>query len=94
MVAGIEDTPPGDDFLAQVCVAWEREAQAADTAYSSDSIAEFYITRVNWLVTQGREDLIGAIAGEYELRLRHGLDQPGRRSCVRSRPTRAADLVG
>jgi uncharacterized protein (TIGR01777 family) len=24
-----EDTPPGEDFLAQVCVAWEREAQAA-----------------------------------------------------------------
>jgi uncharacterized protein (TIGR01777 family) len=25
-----EDTPPGDDFLAQVCVAWEREAQRAE----------------------------------------------------------------
>ena len=25
-----EDTPPGDDFLARVCVAWEREAQAAE----------------------------------------------------------------
>ena len=25
-----EDTPPGDDFLAQVCVAWEREARAAE----------------------------------------------------------------
>jgi uncharacterized protein (TIGR01777 family) len=24
-----EDTPPGEDFLAQVCVAWEREALAA-----------------------------------------------------------------
>jgi uncharacterized protein len=24
-----EDSPPGDDFLAGVCVAWEREAQAA-----------------------------------------------------------------
>src|SRR5215218_4030590 len=24
-----EDTPPGDDFLAGVCVAWEREAQRA-----------------------------------------------------------------
>ena len=24
-----EDTPAGDDFLARVCVAWEREAQAA-----------------------------------------------------------------
>jgi uncharacterized protein len=24
-----EDTPPASDFLAQVCVAWEREAQAA-----------------------------------------------------------------
>ena len=24
-----EDTPPGDDFLARVCVTWEREAQAA-----------------------------------------------------------------
>jgi uncharacterized protein (TIGR01777 family) len=24
-----EDATPGDDFLAQVCVAWEREAQAA-----------------------------------------------------------------
>jgi uncharacterized protein (TIGR01777 family) len=24
-----ESTPPGDDFLARVCVAWEREAQAA-----------------------------------------------------------------
>src|SRR3954471_6400899 len=24
-----ETTPPGDDFLAQVCVAWEREADAA-----------------------------------------------------------------
>ncbi|TML04879.1 MAG: NAD-dependent epimerase/dehydratase family protein, partial [Actinobacteria bacterium] len=24
-----EDAPPGDDFLAQVCLAWEREAQAA-----------------------------------------------------------------
>ena len=24
-----EDTPPGDDFLAQVCVAWEREALKA-----------------------------------------------------------------
>jgi uncharacterized protein (TIGR01777 family) len=25
-----EDTPPGDDFLARVCIAWEREAQAAE----------------------------------------------------------------
>ena len=25
-----EDAPPGDDFLAQVCVAWEREAQKAE----------------------------------------------------------------
>jgi uncharacterized protein (TIGR01777 family) len=25
-----ESTPPGDDFLAQVCVAWEREASAAE----------------------------------------------------------------
>jgi uncharacterized protein (TIGR01777 family) len=25
-----EDTPPGEDFLAGVCVAWEREAQAAE----------------------------------------------------------------
>ena len=25
-----EDTPAGDDFLAQVCVAWEREAQRAE----------------------------------------------------------------
>ena len=24
-----EDAPPGDDFLARVCVAWEREAEAA-----------------------------------------------------------------
>jgi uncharacterized protein (TIGR01777 family) len=26
-----ESAPPGDDFLAQVCVAWEREADAAAT---------------------------------------------------------------
>jgi uncharacterized protein (TIGR01777 family) len=26
-----EDTPPGDDFLAQVCQAWELEAQQAQT---------------------------------------------------------------
>jgi uncharacterized protein (TIGR01777 family) len=26
-----EDTPSGDDFLAQVCVAWEREAQRAES---------------------------------------------------------------
>jgi uncharacterized protein (TIGR01777 family) len=25
-----EDTPPGNDFLARVCVVWEREAQAAE----------------------------------------------------------------
>jgi hypothetical protein len=25
-----EDTPPGDDFLARVCAAWEREARAAE----------------------------------------------------------------
>ena len=25
-----EDTPPGEDFLARVCVVWEREAQAAE----------------------------------------------------------------
>jgi uncharacterized protein (TIGR01777 family) len=25
-----EDSPPGEDFLAQVCVAWEREAAAAE----------------------------------------------------------------
>ena len=25
-----EDTPPGDDFLARVCVAWEREARVAE----------------------------------------------------------------
>jgi uncharacterized protein (TIGR01777 family) len=25
-----EDAPPGDDFLAQVCVAWEREARRAE----------------------------------------------------------------
>ena len=27
-----EEAPPGHDFLAQVCVEWEREAQAADGA--------------------------------------------------------------
>ncbi len=27
-----EDSPPGDDFLAQVCVAWEAEAQPAADA--------------------------------------------------------------
>ena len=27
-----ESTPPGDDFLAEVCVAWEREAQRASEA--------------------------------------------------------------
>ncbi len=26
-----EDSPPGDDFLAEVCVAWEAEAQKAET---------------------------------------------------------------
>lgn len=26
-----EDSPPGDDFLAKVCVAWEHEAQQAQT---------------------------------------------------------------
>lgn len=26
-----EDSPPGDDFLARVCVAWEQEAQQAQT---------------------------------------------------------------
>jgi uncharacterized protein len=26
-----ESTPPGDDFLARVCVAWEQEAQRAQT---------------------------------------------------------------
>ena len=26
-----ESTPPGDDFLARVCVAWEHEAQQAET---------------------------------------------------------------
>ena len=26
-----EETPPGSDFLAGVCVVWEREAQAAET---------------------------------------------------------------
>jgi uncharacterized protein (TIGR01777 family) len=26
-----ESAPPGDDFLARVCVAWEHEAQQADT---------------------------------------------------------------
>jgi uncharacterized protein len=25
-----EDTPPGDGFLPEVCIAWEREAQAAE----------------------------------------------------------------
>ncbi|MEM6997098.1 MAG: TIGR01777 family oxidoreductase [Myxococcota bacterium] len=27
-----EDAPPGDDFLAEVCVAWEREAAKVDPA--------------------------------------------------------------
>ncbi|MGB8910451.1 MAG: TIGR01777 family oxidoreductase [Candidatus Cybelea sp.] len=27
----VEDSPPGDDFLARVCVGWEREARRAST---------------------------------------------------------------
>ncbi|MGA8098832.1 MAG: TIGR01777 family oxidoreductase [Candidatus Cybelea sp.] len=27
----VEESPPGDDFLARVCVGWEREAQRAST---------------------------------------------------------------
>ncbi|MCC7034805.1 MAG: TIGR01777 family oxidoreductase [Acidobacteria bacterium] len=29
-----EQTPPGDDFLAALCVAWEREASAAASAHT------------------------------------------------------------
>ena len=52
-----EDTPPGDDFLARVCVVWEREAQAAEalglrvvlvrTGVRSvhDGVGPFHLTR-------------------------------------------------
>ena len=63
-----------------------------------DASAEFYITRVNWLVSQGRDDLIDAIADEYELRLeqRHAFtgDMTDERHCERPRHARAARLVG
>ena len=34
-----ESTPPGDDFLARVCVAWEHEAQQAQTRVVLDKSA-------------------------------------------------------
>jgi len=43
--------------------------KATELPQRADRLAEFYITRVNWLISQGREDLIDAIADEYELRL-------------------------
>ena len=32
-----EATPPGDDFLAQICVVWEREAAAAEPTWACGS---------------------------------------------------------
>jgi hypothetical protein len=64
----------------------------------SASGAEFYITRVNWLVSQGRDDLIDAIADEYELRLEQRRAFTGQttaeRHCERPRHARAARVVG
>jgi hypothetical protein len=36
------------------------------TIESEIEIEEFYISRVNWLVGQGRDDLIDTVADEYE----------------------------
>jgi hypothetical protein len=47
--------------------------QEFDTNPQPSTLEEFYVTRVNWLVSQGREDLIDPIADEFE---RH-LDIPG-----------------
>lgn len=33
-----EDAPPGDDFLAQVCLAWEREARHAEASGAPTTI--------------------------------------------------------
>ena len=47
--------------------------QEFDTESQSITVEEFYVSRVNWLVSQGREDLIDPIADEFE---RH-LSRPG-----------------
>ena len=40
-----------------------QQAQPISTDFSNE---QFYVSRINWLVGEGRDDLIDAIADEYE----------------------------
>ena len=49
-----------------------------DTAEQLRALSDFYVAQTNWLIRRGRDDLIDAIADEYERDMRAVLAEPGR----------------
>ena len=47
-----------------------------DTAAQLRALNDFYVSQTNWLIRRGRDDLLDAIADEYERDVRAALAEP------------------
>jgi hypothetical protein len=66
----------------------ELKVAAAEDRTGVSSVEEFYVHRINWLITLGRYDLVDEIADDYERR-RAALRPPNAVHPGREQPERA-----